>query len=203
VETRELKHNLTEKEIADLQPKRFLVQSILGIGGFILLIIVLGILFKPYIEDVGRMMVEDMGYVGMFFATIVLDTFWLPASPDVLLLFSIAGDMDPMWTLITVMIGSIIGGHIAYFLGMWIGHRKFVKKVMGRNYDRGVYLAQRYGMWAVVLGAAAPPPFSLTCWFAGMFNLKYKLFLYATLWRIPKFLWTYLFIKVGFGMSFF
>jgi hypothetical protein len=54
-----------------------------------------------------------------------------------------------------------------------------------------------------VLGAAAPPPFSVTCWFAGVFRLKYKMFLYGTLWRVPKFLWTYLFITLGFDLNIF
>jgi membrane protein YqaA with SNARE-associated domain len=203
VTARPIEHNLTKKELREMEPRSFLIRTITGLVLLFFAIILIGILFKPYFEVAGDWMVEHLGYIGVFFFTIFLDTFWLPASPDVLLLFSVAGDMNPYLTLITVSIGSIIGGHFAYLLGMWIGHLQWIRRIMGRNYEKGVYLAQKYGMWAVVLGAAAPPPFSLTCWFAGIFRLKYKKFLYATLWRIPKFLMTYLFIKLGFGLNIF
>jgi membrane protein YqaA with SNARE-associated domain len=203
VEGHPIEHGLTEEELREMEPRNFLTKTITGLVLLFVAILLIGILFKPYFEDAGKWMVDNLGYAGVFFFTIFLDTFWLPASPDVILLFSVAGDMNPLFTLVTVSIGSVLGGHIAYLLGMWIGRTRLVKRLMGRNYNKGVYLAQKYGMWAVVLGAAAPPPFSVTCWFAGIFRLKYKKFLYATLWRVPKFLITYLFIKLGFGLSIF
>jgi len=191
-------HGLTPKEIEDMEPGRNIVKAAVMLGVIFVLAVILGLLFKPQLESVGEWLVGEFGYIGIFITVLVMDTFIMPLSPDIVIFISIAGSMNPFWALLAMTAASIIGGHFGYLIGKFIGHRKIVRDIMGRNYYKGIYLAERYGMWAVVLGAFTPVPFSTTCWLAGIFELRYPEFLIAASYRIPRFLLWYLIIGFGF-----
>jgi membrane protein YqaA with SNARE-associated domain len=55
-------------------------------------------------------------------------------------------------------------------------------------------LIDRYGYWAVALGALTPIPFSITCWSAGMLRLGFGRFLLVALLRVPRFVGYYVVI---------
>ena len=58
----------------------------------------------------------------------------------------------------------------------------------------------KYGIWAVIVAAITPIPFSPVCWIAGMLEMDYKQFLVASLWRIPRFMIWYVIFSLGFSL---
>jgi len=63
---------------------------------------------------------------------------------------------------------------------------------------RGRLLFSRYGLYAVILAAFTPIPFSTVCWIAGIFEMDRKLFFIGTLWRVPRFLLWFLVLGLGY-----
>lgn len=192
-------HGLTPREIEDMEPRRNIIKAAVMLMLIFILSLVLSYLFKGELEAAGLWLVERLGFFGMFLTVLIMDTFIMPVSPDIVIFVSIAGDMNPLLALIAMISGSILGGNLGYLIGRYIGKTRSVRVMMGRNYNKGVYLASRYGMRAVVLGAFTPVPFSTTCWLAGMFQLRYVEFLIATTYRMPRFLLWYLIIGTGFN----
>ncbi|MGA1822377.1 MAG: YqaA family protein [Thermoplasmatota archaeon] len=192
------KINLTEKEKEDLEPRRNILKGILLLSVILMIAVLIRVLVGSQAEAAGRWIVEEFGYVGVFLSVLILDTLIQPISPDVVIFIAIAGDMNPLGALFTMATASMIAGHLGYLIGRFLGHRKFVQNMLGKNLDRGHYLAEKYGMGAVILGAVTPIPFSTVCWLAGMMEMKYSKFLVAVLYRIPRFLLWYLIIGLGF-----
>jgi membrane protein YqaA with SNARE-associated domain len=69
-----------------------------------------------------------------------------------------------------------------------MGSERF-KERFGKNHlNKGKKLFDRYGIWAVIVGAFSPIPYSSICWTAGIYNMKFKPFIITSLLtRIPRF----------------
>ena len=154
--------------------------------------------FGEYIEVFAESLIDRFGYIGIFLSTLVLDSFILGISPDFVLFFAIAGEGDPFSILITISIASVLGGNIGYFIGRFLGNIKIVQKRIEPYERKGHYLMEKYGIWAVIISAITPIPFSTICWIAGMLEMKYTHFLAGAIWRIPRFLFWYIIFRVGF-----
>ena len=56
-------------------------------------------------------------------------------------------------------------------------------------------LLKKWGLWTVVIAALTPIPFSIVCWFAGIYKMPYRPFFIGTLVRFLRFaLFYYLFV---------
>jgi len=194
-----LKHvELTQKELGEVDIKKNLIRLGIAFLFVLLLVVLLRFIFGNYIETFAQTMVDSFGLPGIFVGTFVLDSLILGISPDFILFVAIAGEMHPLGVLLTISIASILGGNAGYFIGRFLGHRKFVQKRIA-NYERkGHYLMEKYGLWAVIVAAMTPIPFSTVCWIAGMLEMKYTHFLAGAVWRIPRYLLWYIVFRVGF-----
>ena len=189
---------LTDKELRDVNLKNNLIK--LGVAFLIVLLIVVALryIFGSDIEAFAEFMVHQFGLPGIFVGTFILDTLVLGISPDFILFVAIAGEMDPLSILLTISIASILGGNAGYFIGRFLGHRKFVQKRIEPYERRGHYLMGKYGLWAIIVAAMTPIPFSTVCWIAGMLEMKYTHFLAGAIWRIPRYLLWYIVFRAGF-----
>ncbi len=193
---------LSLKEKGEMDPKNNLIRFILVCSIIILLLILLRYTLGDYMEQYGKELVDRFGYGGMFAATLIMDTFIMPISPDIIIFLSIAGHVNTFWAIFTITAASMLGGNIGYFIGRFLGNREFVTKRLGKYERKGRYLMKKYGLWAVIIGAMTPIPFSAICWLAGMLDMKYTHFLAGVSWRIPRFLLWYIIIGLGFkGLS--
>ena len=63
------------------------------------------------------------------------------------------------------------------------------KKLFGKKvFHEGELLFKKYGVWTVVIAAFTPFPFKLVTWLAGMFEMRFSVFVLAVaLGRIPRF----------------
>lgn len=76
---------------------------------------------------------------------------------------------------------SVIGGTIAFSLGITIGGQNvidFCEKVhLGQKAQLALQLYQKYDFWAIAISALTPVPYMLFSWLGGMANVSIKKFI--------------------------
>lgn len=189
---------LTPQEMRDVDPRRNIIRTLLIIILTFLLMVVLRLTVKDTIEGAAKDLAGALSYPGIFLAAMMMDTFIDPFTPDILIFMAVSGDFDPFLTVLALSLGSIIGGHIGYQIGRSLGHTRFVRRMVQPYRRKGRYLFSRYGLYAVIIAAFTPVPFSTICWLAGIFEMDRRHFLIGALWRVPRFLLWYLIIGSGY-----
>ncbi len=150
-----------------------------------------GIFLREPLEAFAHWVVMELGLLGVFIGVVLTDAFTLPIPPDTYLFVAVASK-DPVVPILTVVcLGSVLAGNIAYRIGPLLARFGWVRDRMERFRPRGEQLFVRYGVWTVAIAALTPIPFSVTCWFAGMYEMPYGRFLLATFARVPRLLGYY------------
>lgn len=136
----------------------------------------------------------ELGLPGIFLGTMASDTVSFPIVPDVYLFVGVTSDLHEVAVLATVSTASILGGAVSYRLGPLLARIPFFARRLEPHHKKGRAFFRRYGVWAVLLAALSPLPFSIFCWLAGIYQMPQKPFLLACLARAPRFaLYLYLF----------
>lgn len=82
---------------------------------------------------------------------------------------------------LTCAVFSVIGGTIAFSLGLAIGGENvialFDKVHLGGKADLALGLYQKYDFWAIAISALTPVPYMLFSWFGGMAEVSIKKFI--------------------------
>lgn len=82
---------------------------------------------------------------------------------------------------LTCALFSVIGGTIAFSLGIAIGGQNvidFCDKVhLGQKAQLALQLYQKYDFWAIAISALTPVPYMLFSWLGGMANVSIKKFI--------------------------
>jgi membrane protein YqaA with SNARE-associated domain len=147
------------------------------------------------LEERARTIAQRGGLPGVFFFVLVVDTFTVPASLDVLFPFTRGWMPVP---LLAVMSGaSVLGGILGYWIGRLLYHLPFVRRTVAGYYRRGVHIITRYGYWGVVLAALTPLPFSTVSWIAGMVRLPFHRYVLAAIWRVPRVVGYWFLLQAG------
>jgi membrane protein YqaA with SNARE-associated domain len=142
-------------------------------------------------------LVDRIGFAGMCLILFVTDTLVTPISPDILLLVIAKSDLAEQWPRYVLTLGmvSVGAGMLGWSIGRWLGHFKSVQRLFGQFSDDQRDFIRKYGFWAIVLGAATPLPYSVTCWTAGVVGVRWSTVLAASvLFRIPRIIIYYLLI---------
>lgn len=181
-----------------IPPMRAILIAVLLVLSAFLLALAGQLFLKGPLTDLAGLLVSSMGYPGIFVAIYLLDLLILPISPDVVLFLSVVSEADPTIYMPLICTASVLAGSTAYALGRFLGKRRFVKAMLGRNERKWRPMVRKYGMLAVVLSSLTPVPYSTICLLAGVMRMDYRQFLVGTLWRVPKFLIWYLLIGLGF-----
>jgi membrane protein YqaA with SNARE-associated domain len=85
-----------------------------------------------------------------------------------------------------ITVGSLIGGHVAYFLASKVRSIGFFRRGARRAEKTMHNLIERFGTWALVIGSLTPVPYSFLCYLSGLNRLPYKKFLVLCALRVPK-----------------
>ena len=103
-----------------------------------------------------------------------------PSEPIILAAGSIWVHQKPLILLITVT-AMAAAGAISYLVGMWLG--KFTEAKMGNNkaYQRTLDLLHKHGVWAVMISAVLPIPYSLVSWLCGAARTNFIHFMLAAI----------------------
>jgi uncharacterized membrane protein YdjX (TVP38/TMEM64 family) len=182
----------------DKDLKKLIIQSILGIIIVLVLIILLGKLIHEPILHFSKLFVNTFGVLGVGFGILISDS--LPAFmiPDAFLVFAVAGNLGDFEVIFFASLGSLIGGSNSYLVGRYVLPKlKIGRDMIARNEAKLVPYIEKYGIWAVVIAATTPLPYSWMSFLVGSFKMSYIKFMISSLTRIPRFAIYYYAIKMG------
>lgn len=174
--------------------RKNLINAIIGLVVFILIIGGLSVWLEQEIIFVTTAVVDQIGFWGLGLILLVTDTLVTPFPPDVLLLVIANSPLAEQWLLYVSILGciSVCAGMIGWKIGQRLGGTGLAKRLFGDVKPEHIQFVQKYGFWAIVLGAVTPLPFSVTCWAAGMLKVRWQVvFAAAVLFRIPRFVLYY------------
>lgn len=182
----------------DKDLRKLILQSILAIVVIIGLVIVAAHLVKEPVTQFSKLFVDYLGVWGVGLGILISDS--LPAFmiPDAFLVFGVAGKLGDFEVILFSFIGSLIGGSNSYAIGRYLipkfeRGRHLIKK----HEEQLLPYLHKYGMWAVVIAATTPLPYSWMSILVGSFKMSYSKFLLCSLTRLPRFAVYYYAIKFG------
>ena len=166
-----------------------LIKALLGLVIFIVLMVTLGILFEEEMAQATSWVVDKIGFWGLAAILMLTDTLVTPFPPDILLVIISKTHLAERWPFYVGILGciSVAAGMTGYSIGRWLGHFQWSRKLFGQFEQEHHEFIQKYGFWAVAIGSVTPLPYSVTCWTAGVLNIRWHTVLLASiLFRIPR-----------------
>jgi membrane protein YqaA with SNARE-associated domain len=129
----------------------------------------------PFVQKV----FDKLGYEGVALAVLLIDTFLVPLSVDMLWPFVMSWPAVDAILLMGIMSG--LGGFLGYWIGRLIHKIPFVTKWTESFVQKNDYgkLLQHYGAWGVAMAGLTPIPYSTVCWISGIFQINWKQVLLA------------------------
>ncbi len=185
----------TGEEDVSLLP--IIKQTVLAV---VLIFGVVGLLayfFKEPLTDWATWMVTRFGLWGLVVCVPLSDVLSLPVPPEVGLFIAMATNQPVALTIALLSAVSVICGSISFVIGPQLARIGFVKRRIERWRVRGEALFRHWGVWTVAIGAISPVPYAMTCWFAGIYKMRYSKFFLATLFRVPRFIGYYYLFELG------
>lgn len=175
-----------------------LLKALAGILLIVVMMSVLGFWLEEEMIIGTNWVVDRIGFAGLCLILFVTDTLVTPFPPDILLVVIAKSDLAERWLTYVLILGlvSVGAGMLGWCFGRWLGHVKFIQHLFGHLNDEQRNFIRKYGFWAIVLGAATPLPYSVTCWTAGTMGVRCStVFTASVLFRIPRMIIYYLLIS--------
>lgn len=117
--------------------------------------------------------VESYGLAGTFLISI-LESFIFPVPTAFFVTPTTALGVDPFWTAVAAIAGSLIGAVIGYVLGFHLGKPVFIRLFKEKRLKKVEKWYGKWGEWIVLFAAAGPLPFKIVTWCSGILKLKFK-----------------------------
>ena len=182
---------------AKLDLRYLIVRTIIFTIVIVAAVVLLGAFFREPVTLFANWLIDELGLFGLLFGIVISDAFTFPVPPDTYLLITVASGGDVQKMLTICCLGSISAGTIAYFFGPHVAKFPYFSKRIEKYRSRGEKLFEMYGVWTVAIAALTPIPFSIVCWFAGIYKMAYPRFFVATLARIPRLVGYYWLFELG------
>ncbi len=184
---RELAHDAANDPAEDPSLRPIIVQTVLLSIVLVVLLVIGALFFKEPINELSRWVVIHLGLPGIIIAVIVSDVLTAPIPPDTMLFMAATSpDIHNGVAIVTISLASTAAGSMAYVIGPYLSKLPYLRNKIEGFRPRGEALFERWGSWAVAIGALSPLPYSVFCWMAGIYRMDYKRFFLATLFRIPR-----------------
>ena len=120
--------------------------------------------------------VQNYGYIGIFLLAVTV-FIYQPIAPDIFIIGEVGLGLNPYWVALLALLGSFLGAFLGYYVGRLFDHLG-VKRVRQNKHVAKIEIwFQKYGNWAVFLGALTPVPLREMSWLAGIFRLSIVQFL--------------------------
>ncbi|HIA14834.1 MAG TPA: DedA family protein [Nitrospirales bacterium] len=136
-------------------------------------------------HDLSQWMLEwaDSPYaVWVLFFISVAESSFFPIPPDILLIALVLSNPDQgIWLAMVTTAGSVIGGVIGYFIGLWGGRPILQRFVAEKTIGKVQRQFDRYGGWAVGVAGFTPIPYKVFTIASGAFSFKLPVFVLASL----------------------
>ncbi|WP_233440800.1 YqaA family protein [Leptospira biflexa] len=178
---------MTKENDPSINLKRLILQTIGSIVLVLVIVFGLAYFFRQELLGFSEQFVRMFGFVGLFFGMVLSDSLPAFVPPDAFLMLAITGEMDPLKTILFMSVGSIIGGSIAYWIGLYLIPRFHLGRQMVLHYeDKLLPYIRKYGFGAVVLSALTPIPYSWMAYTVGTFKMPFRLFFLGSLFRFVR-----------------
>lgn len=175
-----------EKETS-INLRTLFLQTILSIVIVLAIVFGLAYFFRKELLGFSEHFVRIFGFLGLFVGMVLSDSLPAFVPPDAFLMLAITGEMDPLKTIVSMSVGSIIGGTIAYYIGLYLIPRFHLGRQMVLHYeDKLLPYIRKFGFGAVVLSALTPIPYSWMAYTVGTFKMPYRLFFLGSLFRFVR-----------------
>ena len=188
---------LAERKGGEVSLRRIVWQTLVFTVVVVAMVAAAGWAFREPLTDMARWLVRDLGLWGVFAGVFAADAFTFPVPPDLYLVFGVADGERAAMVVATITVASIVAGNVAYLIGPYIEKIPLLRKRIAGFRKRGQTLFATYGVWAIGIAALTPVPFSVVCWMAGMYRMKYARFAASTFFRIPRMVGYFLLYKWG------
>ena len=132
--------------------------------------------------------IHGYGLIAVFLMSMIFDIIVSPLSPDLSVLFAVNYGLSPVSAVLVTTIASTASGIIDYSVGKRLSRTKLVQWIGEKNFNAGRESYEKYGIWAILIGAMTPVPYSVTCYLGGFFSMPLrKLVITAFLARTVRF----------------
>ena len=154
-----------------------------------LMIAAVFLVFTDEIKTASQGLIQQYGLISLFIIVMIMDSLLQPVSPDFLIMSYSLLDQPFIIAAIACGLASVIAGVIGYRIGMMLDDNGIERYLGQRKYQKAYNIFQKYGIFAVIIGALSPFPYSLICWSAGIFKMHFPTFLISAFFtRIPRFI---------------
>ena len=170
----------------DSDLRRSLLRIGLGMVAVVLLLALLGSVWRTEIAAFGRRVVDVLGYPGIFAGIQATDMLTLPIPPLAYIAVAVAASLDPLAIVGLSGAASVLAGLGAFGLGRILVRFPRAERLVAPLRRRGPDFERKMGASAMLAIAATPLPYSIVCTLAGMTHLSFRQFWPATLFRVPR-----------------
>jgi membrane protein YqaA with SNARE-associated domain len=173
------------------------LKFLLGAAVLVGVVALVGTLFRPELESMGRGFVDHFGYAGIALGTFLADGLHCPVPPQFYMLAAIVSDWSPAGTILAVCVGSMAGGVTAYAIARHAQRVRVFARLLAHTRGKVDWLFARFGYWAVAIGSVTPIPYSFLCYIAGAYRMPRRIFVALSLFRIPKIILYFYLVELG------
>lgn len=177
-----------------------LVRLLAGFGALLAIVAFLGWAYRDELERFGGWFVGRFGIAGMAAGAFLADGLHFPLPPQFYLLTGIAGGVDTSSALLSVLVGSVLGGLTVFTFAHRASRIAFFAKRFAMTRDVIQRLVRRYGTWGIVLAGMLPVSYFVLCALGGMMRLRYRDYGVLAIMRIPRLVLSYLLIVLAWGV---
>ena len=136
-------------------------------------------------QQLNLWLTERLGLFGVAIYVFIADGSIVPILP-VDLVFLLAHDWNPLPLITITAVSSIGGGTFDYFLGRTgLGKGVFTRLVPSHVEKRSTII-NKSALFTVFVAALTPLPYATISYIAGQTGVKFRVFLIASLGRVPR-----------------
>lgn len=174
-----------------------LITTLVGLCILFLGLGVLGLKYEAEIVILTQKVADLFGFAGLCALVFMGDSIPSPLPPDLVLLVISKSAMREHWFFYVSILAicSTFAGQFAYVMGRILIQVEGLPASLKSWPQRHSEAVEKFGPWAVILGATTPLPFSFTCMSAGFLKMEYRRFFMASCIRIPRIFFYYFIIS--------
>ena len=124
-------------------------------------------------------LMEQFGMLGLFIFSFTESLFHpIPVDP-VLIAMAVMEKWNVSYIFFWALMGSVLGGILAYFLGRRFGKPIFIKFFGEKRFEQGKNFMEKWGILGIFITAVTPIPFKVAAWMAGILYMSRWKFIIA------------------------
>ncbi len=187
-----------ETQEGQLNVSKILIELFVGLVIFFLLLAFAGYYFRKPLIEISKKFVDLFGPLGVALGFMIPDSFTVPFPNDVFTFLGLQGGLGFWEVTAWASGGSLVGGSIGYWIGRFLGNRRWLREFIKNRGAEAYEITRRYGLLALGIAALTPIPYSIVCWSCGIVKIPYKKFFLVSLLRIPRVAFYLWLIQKGF-----